>query len=216
MKLNVLNLGRCEYEKALEIQYDTLKKRQDGIIEDTLILVEHPPVITLGRQADRSHIIGAEKLLQANGIKIFETNRGGDVTYHGTGQIVGYPIFNIKKSKIGIRQFVENLEEVFIRLLEHKYNIYAERNPKHTGVWIGNNKIAAIGLAVKRGVTMHGFAFNVNTNLDHFNFIVPCGICGKGVTSVESLIGKKVDFEEENKSVLKYFCEVFNCYYDEN
>lgn len=210
MKLNVLNLGRCEYEKALEIQYDMLKKRQDGIIEDTLILVEHPPVITLGRQAERAHIIGAEKLLQKNGIKIFETNRGGDVTYHGPGQIVGYPIFNIRESKMGIRQFVENLEEVFIRLLKDKYNINAHRNKEHTGVWIGNYKIAAIGLAVKRGVTMHGFAFNVNTNLDHFKFIVPCGISDKGVTSVESLVGKPVDFDEENKSVLKYFSEVFN------
>lgn len=210
MKLNVLNLGRCEYEKALEIQYDMLKKRQDGIIEDTLILVEHPPVITLGRQAERAHIIGAEKLLQKNGIKIFETNRGGDVTYHGPGQIVGYPIFNIRESKMGIRQFVENLEEVFIRLLKDKYNINAHRNKEHTGVWIGNYKIAAIGLAVKRGVTMHGFAFNVNTNLDHFKFIVPCGISDKGVTSVESLLGKTVDFDEENKSVLKYFSEVFN------
>lgn len=210
MKLNVLNLGRCEYEKALEIQYDILKKRQDEYIEDTLILVEHPPVITLGRQAERAHIIGAEKLLQANGIKIFETNRGGDVTYHGPGQIVGYPIFNIKKSKMGIRQFVENLEEVFIKLLKDKYNISAERNPKHTGVWIGNSKIAAIGLAVKRGITMHGFAFNVNTNLDHFNFIVPCGISDKGVTSVERLTGKPVDFDEENQVVLESFCKVFN------
>ncbi len=210
MKLNVLNLGRCEYEKALEIQYDTLKKRQDRMIEDTLILVEHPPVITLGRQAEKSHIIGAEKLLQKNGIKIFETNRGGDVTYHGPGQIVGYPIFNIRESKMGIRQFVENLEEVFIKLLKDKYNINAHRNREHTGVWIGNYKIAAIGLAVKRGVTMHGFAFNVNTNLDHFKFIVPCGISDKGVTSVESLLGKAVDFDEENKSVLKYFAEVFN------
>lgn len=210
MKMNVINLGRCEYEKALEIQYDILKKRQDGVIEDTLILVEHPPVITLGRQANKDNIIGSEKLRENNGIKTFETNRGGDVTYHGPGQIVGYPIFNIKQSKMGIRKFVENIEEVFIKLLKEKYNITANRNPKHTGVWIGNSKIAAIGLAVKRGVTMHGFAFNVNTNLEHFNFIIPCGISHKDVTSVERLLGKPVDFDEEKNSVIKYFSEVFN------
>ncbi len=210
MKLNVLFLGRCEYEKALEIQYDILRKRQDGNIEDTLILVEHPPVITMGRRAEKAHIIGSGKLLEHNGIKIFETNRGGDVTYHGPGQVVGYPIFDLKKYKMGIRRFVENLEEVFISLLKNRYDIDAERNEEHTGVWIGNNKIAAMGLAVKRGVTMHGFAFNVNTNLDHFKFIVPCGISDKGVTSVEGLVGKNVDFEKEKNYVLEYFCRVFN------
>ncbi|WP_105617465.1 lipoyl(octanoyl) transferase LipB [Vallitalea okinawensis] len=215
MNLNVLNLGRCPYNKALEIQWETLKKRQDNRIDDTLILVEHPPVITLGRQADRSHIIGAKNMLENNGIKIFEANRGGDVTYHGPGQIVGYPIFNLRESKRTLRQFVENLEEVFITLLSDKYNMSAYRNPKHTGVWVGDSKITAIGLAVKRGVTMHGFAFNVSTNLNHFDFIIPCGIRDKGVTSVENLIGKKVDFDEEYKSVLEYFCKVFKCDYHE-
>ncbi|WP_432666361.1 lipoyl(octanoyl) transferase LipB [Wukongibacter baidiensis] len=210
MKLNVLFLGRCEYEKALEIQYDILKKRQDGNIEDTLILVEHPPVITMGRRAEKAHIVGSEKLLEQNGIKIFDTNRGGDVTYHGPGQIVGYPIFDLRKYNMGIRKFVENLEEIFISLLKDRYHIDAGRNEEHTGVWIGNSKITAIGLAVKRGVTMHGFAFNVNTNLDHFRFIVPCGISDKGVTSIENQVGKTVDFEEEKKYVLEYFCRVFN------
>lgn len=210
LKLNVLSLGRCEYEKALNIQYDILKKRQEGDIGDTLILVEHPPVITLGRRAEKSHIIGSEKILLDQGIEIFETNRGGDVTYHGYGQIIGYPIFNLRESNMGIRDFVRNLEEVFIKLLNDKYGIEAGRDSEHTGVWVGNNKIAAIGLAVKRGVTMHGFAFNVSTNLEHFNFIVPCGISDKGVTSVEDIIGKAVDFNEENQSVLEKFCEVFN------
>ncbi|WP_432403034.1 lipoyl(octanoyl) transferase LipB [Wukongibacter sp. M2B1] len=210
MKLNVLLLGRCEYKKALEIQCDILKKRQNGDIEDTLILVEHLPVITMGRRAEKAHIIGSEKLLNKNGIKVFETNRGGDVTYHGPGQIVGYPIFDLKRYGMGIRRFVENLEEVFISLLKDIYNIDAGRNEENTGVWIGRNKITAIGLAVKRGVTMHGFAFNVNTNLDHFKFIVPCGIRDKGVTSVAELVGKTVDFEKEEKHVLEYFCKIFN------
>ncbi|QEK13443.1 lipoyl(octanoyl) transferase LipB [Crassaminicella thermophila] len=210
MKLNVMTLGRCEYENALDIQYDILKKRQDGYIEDTLILVEHLPVITLGRRAEKSNIIGSEKLLEDSGIKIYQTNRGGDVTYHGLGQIVGYPIFNLKKMHIGIRKFVRNIEEVFIRLLKDKYNIDAERNQEHTGVWVNNNKIVAIGLAVKKGVTMHGFSFNVNSNLDHFKLIVPCGISDKGVTSIERILGKTVDFHEANQYVIEYFSKIFN------
>jgi lipoyl(octanoyl) transferase len=213
MKLNILLLGRCEYEKALNIQYDILKKRQESIIEDTLILVEHPPVITLGRHAEKSHILATEKYFNKNGIKLFETNRGGDVTYHGDGQIVGYPIFDIKKSNMGIREFVRNLEEVFITLLKEKFNITAGRDTEHTGVWVGDKKIVAIGLAVKRGVTMHGFAFNINTNMDHFKYIVPCGIANKGVTSVKQLLGTSVDFQNINKLIPEYFCKIFH--YDE-
>ncbi|MCT4618111.1 MAG: lipoyl(octanoyl) transferase LipB [Marinisporobacter sp.] len=210
MKINILFLGRCEYEKALEIQYDLLKKRQNQEIEDTLILVEHPPVITLGRRAEKAHILGSEKLLNAQGIKVFEINRGGDVTYHGDGQIVGYPIFDLRNFHIGIRIFVRNLEEMFINLLEKEYHIQAERDQEHTGVWIGDKKIVAIGLAVKRGVTMHGFAFNVNTNLEHFRWIIPCGIADRGVTSVQNIIGEEINFQDACKHVINHFCKVFN------
>ena len=210
MRLNILFLGKCEYRKALEIQYKLLEKRQKGEIEDTLIIVEHPPVITLGNQAEKSNIIVSEEYLKQQLIDIIETNRGGDVTYHGDGQIVGYPIIDIKNSKIGVRDFVNGLEEVFIQLLKEEFGIDAGRSPGHTGVWIGNNKILAIGLAVKRGVTMHGFAFNVNTNLEHFNFIVPCGITDKGVTSVEKILGKAYSIDEMNKKVVDYFVRVFN------
>lgn len=208
--LKVLFLGKCEYREALEIQYKLLEKRQKGEIEDTLILVEHPPVITLGNQAEKSNIIASEEYLKQQGIDIIETNRGGDVTYHGDGQIVGYPIVDIKSSKIGIRDFVRGLEEVFIQLLQQEFGIDSERDSEHTGVWIGSNKILAIGLAVKRGVTMHGFAFNVNTNLQHFGFIVPCGITGKGVTSVEKITGKTYNIDEMNKKVVDYFVRIFN------
>lgn len=208
--LKVLFLGKCEYREALEIQYKLLEKRQKGEIEDTLILVEHPPVITLGNQAEKSNIIASEEYLKQQGIDIIETNRGGDVTYHGDGQIVGYPIVDIKSSKIGIRDFVRGLEEVFIQLLQQEFGIDSERDSEHTGVWIGSNKILAIGLAVKRGVTMHGFAFNVNTNLQHFDFIVPCGITGKGVTSVEKITGKTYNIDEMNKKVVDYFVRIFN------
>ncbi|MGF7060285.1 lipoyl(octanoyl) transferase LipB [Brassicibacter mesophilus] len=210
MKLKIMFLGRCNYEKALDIQYDILKKRQDNAIEDTLILVEHPPVITLGTHANESNVIVSEKLLNDNGVQIFKTNRGGDVTYHGPGQIVGYPIVNLRSKNMGIRVFVRTLEESFIKLLEEKCNIVAERDSEHTGVWIGNKKIVAIGLAVKRGVTMHGFAFNVNTNLDHFNWIVPCGISDRGVTSVQNATGNYIDFNDSNKLVIEYFCKHFN------
>lgn len=208
--LNILSLGRCEYEKALAIQYDILKKRQEGNIEDTLILVEHPPVLTMGRQAEKANIICSEILLKNNGIKVFETNRGGDVTYHGPGQIVGYPILDLKKYDMRLKWFVRNIEEVFIRLLMDKYNINASRSNGQIGVWVDNDKITAIGLSVKRGVTMHGFAYNVNTNLNHFNLIIPCGITDKGVTSIKQLVGKTVDFEKEKDVVIEYFCKVFN------
>ncbi|WP_026478865.1 lipoyl(octanoyl) transferase LipB [Alkaliphilus transvaalensis] len=210
MKLNIVELGRCDYEKALDIQFNTLEKRQNKEIEDTLILVEHPPVITLGSNAMVSNIIASEEFLKGQGIQLHKTNRGGDVTYHGPGQIVGYPIIDIKSSKIGIRNFVRNLEEVFIQLLKEEFQIEAGRHPEHTGVWVGDEKIVAIGLAVKKGVTMHGFAFNVNTNLQHFNLIVPCGIANKGVTSVEKLTGKETDFTFMNQLVTEYFSRVFD------
>lgn len=210
MKINVIYLGRCEYEKALEIQYDILKKRQQGEIGDTIILVEHPPTITLGRNAIADNIVISEEYAKENGITIYETNRGGDVTYHGPGQIVGYPIINLVERKMGVKDYVGKLEETFIQLLKDKYGVEAGRHEKHTGVWIGEEKILAIGVAVKHGVTMHGFAFNVNTNLDHFKWIIPCGISDKGVTSVKNIVGSPVNFDDMNKFAFEYFCKVFN------
>jgi lipoyl(octanoyl) transferase len=210
MKLNVLNLGRCDYKKALDIQYDILEKRQKDELGDTLILVEHPPVITLGRHAVESNIVVSEKYLNDNGISIYHIERGGDVTYHGPGQIVGYPIVDLRDKGIGIREFVEKLENTFITLLKDEYGIDSGINPDFPGVWVGNSKITAVGLAVKRGVTMHGFAFNVNTDLEHFKLIVPCGIPSKGVTSLEKLTGSSIDFNHANKMVLDYFCNTFD------
>ena len=209
--LNVLFLGKCEYEQALKIQYELLRKRQEGKLEDTLILVEHPPVITLGRNAVKENVIASETYLKENGIKTYNINRGGDVTYHGYGQILGYPIINLKEKNIGVKEYVKNIEELFIKLLKDKHNINAERDEEHTGVWVNDNKIVAIGLAVKHYVTMHGFAFNVNTNLDHFNLIVPCGINDKGVTSLQKLKGGLPhNMKTECESVIKYFCDLFD------
>jgi lipoyl(octanoyl) transferase len=207
--LQILNLGVCDYLSAYQIQLDLVAKRQKGEIEDTLILVEHPPVITLGKSAEDSHILFAEDYLREQGVEIHKIERGGDVTYHGPGQIVGYPIFDIKHGGIGIRTFVENLEQLFIRLLKEEFDIPAGKDPVHTGVWVNGSKITAIGLAVKRGVTMHGFAFNVNTNMSHFQLIVPCGIADRGVTSLEMLTGETQDYERMTALVADYFCKVF-------
>jgi len=209
MNLNVIFLGKCDYKKALEIQYHILDKRQKGEMGDTLILVEHPPVLTKGRHAEESNIVVSEEYLKNMGIDVYEINRGGDVTYHGDGQIVGYPIIDLRNIRIGIKDFVRKLEELFIQLLKDRFDIDAERDPLHTGVWVGKDKITAIGLEVKKGVTMHGFAFNVNTILEHFQFIVPCGITDKGVTSIEKLKGEKVDLYDINQLIPEYFSKIF-------
>ncbi len=209
MVLNIVRLGRLEYGAALEVQLDLLKKRQSGEIGDTLILVEHPPVLTLGKRSAEGLILASEEVLGQHGISVFQTDRGGLVTYHGYGQIVGYPIVDIKRSGIGIRRFVGGLEQIFIDLLKHEYGIDAGKDDEHTGVWVGQSKITAIGLAVRRGVTMHGFAFNVCPNMAHFGLIVPCGIQDRGVASLESLLGTPVDFDQVNNQVIDYFKKQF-------
>ncbi|HWQ30108.1 MAG TPA: lipoyl(octanoyl) transferase LipB [Negativicutes bacterium] len=142
MKLNVLKLGRCDYKKALDMQYNILEKRQKGEVSDTLVLVEHPPVITLGRHAVEANIVVSEEYLQDKGIGIYHIERGGDVTYHGPGQVVGYPIVDLREKGIGIREFVEKLENTFITLLKEEYGIAGGINPDFPGVWVGNEKKA--------------------------------------------------------------------------
>jgi len=211
MKLNVSRLGRMDYPVALEIQEKLLGLRQQGKIEDTLLLVEHPSVLTIGRSGKCSNVLIPKELLEANGAGIFEVNRGGDVTYHGPGQIIGYPILDLKGHGKDISRYFWKLEEVIIRLLDNEYGIKAHREEKkYTGVWVGNEKITAIGIAMRKWVSMHGFAFNINTNLDHFKWIVPCGITDRGVTSLQKLTGKEQDFEWLNLLVIRYFCEIFN------
>jgi lipoyl(octanoyl) transferase len=209
-KLDVVRAGFLDYRSSLDLQERTLRDRIDGKIPDTLILVEHPPVLTLGRRGERSNILVDQEELAKKGIDVFEVNRGGDVTYHGPGQIVGYPVMDLKTKGGDIKGYVWGIEEVFIRLLSREFGITAYREEKkYTGVWVGSEKITAIGIAVKNMVTMHGFAFNVNTDLDHFHWINPCGITDKGVTSVEKLLGRKMDFASMNELVVRYFREVF-------
>ena len=209
--MKVVQLGLMDYAKALEIQEMLLGKRQQYIIGDVLLLVEHPPVLTVGRSGKYSNIITGIEMLKSMGVSAYDVNRGGDVTYHGPGQVVGYPIMDLGLHGRDIKIFVWKIEEVFILLLKEKYGIIAHREEKkYTGVWVGNEKITAIGIAVKRWVTMHGFAFNVNTDLEHFNWINPCGITDRGVTSLCKILGKHQNFEELNKLTSEYFCRVFN------
>jgi lipoyl(octanoyl) transferase len=210
MKINIVNLGRIDYKDALNVQEKLHSLRQQNKTEDILLLLEHSPVLTLGRRGSYGNILLPHQELEANGISIYEVTRGGDVTYHGPGQIVGYPIIDLNNHSKNIKDFVWKIEEIFIRLLKVEYNIVSDRDEKkYTGVWVGNNKITAIGIAVKRWVTMHGFAFNVNTNLEHFKWINPCGITDKGVVSLQKLMGHPMDFDKLNAQVADYFCKVF-------
>lgn len=210
MRLLVSKLGRIDYKEALELQYNIMRLRQQGQIEDTLLLLEHFPVLTLGSGGKQSNILAPEQLLKEQGINVYKINRGGDITYHGPGQIVGYPILDLNQHGRDLLSFIRNIEEVFIQLLMQEYGISAGRIPKHTGVWVGDDKITAIGFAVKRWVTMHGFAFNANTDLDHFKWINPCGITDKGVTSMQKLLGHEVGLDAVMDQVIEYFCKIFD------
>jgi len=187
--INVLYLGRVDYSIALEFQQTLVRLLKEGRITHTLLLLEHPPVITLGRNAGAQNIVASREFLTANGVELHETDRGGDVTFHGPGQLVGYPILDLRafEPRIGAVDFVRKLEEVLIRTCGD-LGVVTERVPGLTGVWTQNEvpaKIAAIGVHISRAVTSHGFALNVNTNLDYFKLIVPCGISDKPVTSLE-------------------------------
>lgn len=185
--INVLYLGRVDYSTALHLQQTVVRLVKEGRIGHTLLLLEHPPVITLGRNATDQNVVASRDFLVGQGIELHETDRGGDVTFHGPGQLVGYPIFSLRSfsPRIGALEFVRKLEEVLIRSCGD-FGVVTQRVPGLTGVWTDEPaKIAAIGIHISRGVTSHGFALNVSTNLDYFKLIVPCGIVDKPVTSLE-------------------------------
>ena len=198
------------YAEGLEIQKGLVEKRKAGEIPDQLLLLQHPPVITLGVKSrnDRSHIVATPDRLEAEGVEVFETGRGGDVTYHGPGQLVGYPIIDLKPDRCDVHQYVRDLEEVMI-LIAASFGVQAGRIQGLTGAWVGSEKLAAIGVRIARWVTSHGFAFNVNTELDHFDLIVPCGITDKGVTSLQKLLGAPVPMEAVEDSTVEAFRQVF-------
>lgn len=204
----VIHLGMMEYQKAWQIQLDLVVKRRAGKIPDTLLLVEHPPVITEGRGTKPEHLLAPLALLEKEGISVFPIERGGDITYHGPGQLVAYPILDLKQHGQDLHRYLRDLEEVVIRTLAC-YNVTGTRSEKYTGVWVGSEKICAIGVAVKGWVSYHGIALNLNTNLNHFKLIVPCGIYDHGVTSLAKIMGRPVDEKAVEGEALKHFSEVF-------
>lgn len=187
----LVNLGLVEYGEASRLQREIAAARVAGALPDTLVLLQHPPVLTLGRRANRSNILVPSELLERQGISVFETSRGGDVTYHGPGQLVGYPIVGLRDLGLGPSDYVHTLERVIIDLLG-KLGLEGRRVRSFVGVWVGDEKVAAIGVSVSRGVTNHGFAINVDPDLSHFRLINPCGITDKGVTSISRLLGRPV------------------------
>lgn len=213
MILRICDIGRIGYEEALEMQRQAVAKRQAEEIPDTLYLLEHPPVITMGKSAVDEDILAAPEVLTAAGATVHYIERGGETTYHGPGQLVGYVIFHLYQHQRKLKKFVENLEEVFIRLLGEDFGVVAGRDPEHRGVWVGKEKICAIGIAVKQAVTMHGFAFNVAPDLSHFDWIVPCGIRDRGQTSLERLLGHAPNPEMVKDAVAQSFAQLFG--YDE-
>ena len=195
--LAVRRLGRVDYGEALDLQAALVEDRRAGRIGDTLLLLEHPPVITLGvkTRGASSNIIASPDQLTRAGVTVHETGRGGDVTYHGPGQLIGYPIFDLRPDRCDVHRYVRDLEEALI-VAARRLGVTAGRVPGLTGVWVGpagrEDKLAAIGVRISRWITSHGFALNVSTDLDHFRLIVPCGIADRGVTSLERLLGRQV------------------------
>ena len=224
--IHVVQLGRVSYAEGLELQERLVAERKADTIGDTLLLLEHPPVITLGRNAKQQNVVASPEELSRRGVELFECNRGGDVTYHGPGQLVGYPIFNIlhMQPKLGAVDFVRRIEEVLIRACAD-FGIPTRRVQGMTGVWTDTGssqlttanqrptteaKIAALGIHISRGVTSHGFALNVNTDLRNFQLIVPCGIADKPVTSIARELGREVEFDSVAKVVVCQFGSVFH------
>jgi lipoyl(octanoyl) transferase len=213
--IDVRRLGQLDYQAGLELQKKLVDDRRAGRIGDTLLLLQHPPVITLGVRTRRgpSNIVASSERLVAEGVTVFETGRGGDVTYHGPGQLVGYPIFDLRPDRQDVHRYVRDLEEALIRAVR-VFGVEAGRVKGLTGVWVGprgrEEKLAAIGVRISRWITSHGFALNVGTDLKHFELIVPCGITDRGVTSLERLLGRPVPMSEVESAVAEGVGGVFH------
>lgn len=206
-KLLVKKLGRVEYGAALAVQKETELAVKECRQPDTLLLLEHPHTLTVGRRGDSAGILSSQELLKARGVTVFDTNRGGKITYHGLGQIVGYPIINLSPNREDVHAYVRDLEEVLVRTMSD-YGIAAFRIEGLTGVHTTRGKVAAIGVHIARWVTTHGFALNVNTDLSFFNLIIACE--GEQVTSMEDLLGREVDMAQVEDRIVTHFAEVFD------
>lgn len=207
--LAVHDLGRMAYDEALEIQDQANRDRYDENVPDTLFFVEHPPVITLGRATSEADILLSADERTRLGVDVHRISRGGLATYHGPGQLVGYPIVHLYERAVHIKRFITSLEQMFVDMLAELYNVDAHLDPDNRGVWVGVNKITAVGIAIRNRVTMHGFAFNVSTNLSHFDWIIPCGIRDRGVTSLEACTGRTVDLDTVRRDTERYFRATF-------
>jgi lipoyl(octanoyl) transferase len=210
-ELAVRRLGTVDYAEGLDVQRRLVEQRRAGGMPDTLLLLQHQHVLTLGvKLADaKSHVLASPEELTALGVEIFEAGRGGDVTYHGPGQLVAYPIIDLRPDRCDVHQYVRDLEEVMIRVCAD-YGVAAHRVDGLSGAWVGTEKIGAIGVRISRWITSHGFAFNVNTRLEDFQLIVPCGIADRGVTSLRRLLGQKLSIEEVEDRFIRRFAEVFD------
>lgn len=206
--LTYCDLGLIDYKEAWDLQKHTSELRHQKKISDIIYLLEHPHTYTLGKVADKNNLIGSKEYLDKKKISVYNIDRGGDITYHGPGQIVGYPIIDLNDWQNDTHKYLRALEEVIIRTCGH-FGIKGIRDPKYTGVWIENRKIAAIGVKISRWITMHGFAFNVNTDLSLFKGIIPCGIVDKEVTSLQKELSRTVSIPEVKEILLKNFVEVF-------
>jgi lipoyl(octanoyl) transferase len=211
--LEVRRLGLVPYGDAVALQAELVARRRAGDIPDQLLLLEHPHVITMGSASDASHVLLDEAERRFVGIELHESGRGGDVTYHGPGQLVGYPILDLKPDRKDVHRYIRDLEAALIAALE-TFGIPATRQPGLTGVWVGGDKIAAIGVRVSSGwITSHGFALNISTDLGFFDAIVPCGIRDHGVTSLERVLGRRVAPAQVEDRVATALCEVFGLQY---
>jgi lipoyl(octanoyl) transferase len=208
--LEVRRLGRVPYAEASDMQRSLVEERRTGRIPDVLLLLEHPHVITLGVKVDaaRSHLLATPEALASRQVELHESGRGGDITYHGPGQIVGYPILDLRPDRCDVHKYVRDLEEVMIRTAAD-YGLAGARVQGLTGAWVGADKLGAIGVRISRWITSHGFAFNVSTDLDYFNLIVPCGIATGGVTSLSRAAGRPVPLDEAESVLVHHFGEVF-------
>ena len=211
-QLSYCNLDFINYKEAWDLQKEVLELRLNSKVSDVLFLLEHPHTYTLGKIADKKNLVASKEYLDKNNVSVYEIDRGGDITYHGPGQIVGYPIINLNEWQNDTHKYLRALEEVIIQTCSH-YGLNAVRVPKYTGVWIEDRKIAAIGIKISRWISMHGFAFNVNTDLSLFSGIIPCGISGKDVTSLQRELKREIKIDEVKSLLVKNFKEIFN--YDE-
>lgn len=217
-KIHFTDWGVLDYQEAWNKQEEIFnlqldRKKQKLPTEDTVVFVEHPHVYTLGKSGDDQNMLIAENMLKQIDATYYKVNRGGDITYHGPGQIVGYPIIDLEHYNIYYKEYIHRLEEAIILYLKQEYNIDSHRSDGATGVWLGegstSRKICAIGTKGSRYITMHGFALNINTDLKYFDYINPCGFTDKAVTSLEKELGKKLDLETEKQKLLRYFLDIF-------